>query len=205
MTMAKRTIGDPENKAGLAPCDHARSMMVAWSREEARLDAAGEIDAAASAYAERFRWLGEFERLFRVRHGIVDISGGVPRESEHDAIWIGTDTAGERALFRYPPNLEGNPSHAIARHFIRRRALAEARVGLQSGSLSDTSVVVFTLQRKREVKIGNAYALEDTGYAETEWRYGAKWSVEVNIETPMLVGNEPRREKKRGKKEPKRG
>lgn len=203
--MAKRKIGDPENKGGLAPCDHALGMMKAWSREKTRLDAAGEKDAAANAYAERFRWLGEFERLFRVRHGILDISGGVPHESEHDAIWIGTDTTGERALFRYPPSLGGNPSHAIARHFIHRRALAEARVGLQSHSLAGESTVVFSLARKREVKIGNAYALEDTGYAETEWRYGAKWSVKVNIETPMLVGDEPRREKKRGKKEPKRG
>ena len=64
---------------------------------------------------------------------------------------------------------------------------------MQSRSLYGKSVVVFTPARKREVKVGNAYTLEDTGYAETEWRFGAKWSVEVKVEAPLLVDDKPRK------------
>ena len=122
----KRTIGDPDNKAGLAPCDHALAMARAWSREQDRLDDAGDEDASNKAYAEKFRWSDEFDRLFRIRHGIKDISAGVPHESDLDAIWIGTDTSGHSVLWRYHPSLEGNAAHVIAKYFVDRLALAEA-------------------------------------------------------------------------------
>lgn len=202
--MAK-TIGDPENKAGLAPCDHALGMMKAWSREKDRLEAAGKPVAAEKAYTEMFRWDFQRERLFRSRHGIADISVGVSSADERESVWLGTDTSGSRVLYRARASSDAEAASSVAHYFIRRLALEEARIGLQSRSFSGNSVCVFTLQRKREVKTGNAYTLEDTDYAETEWRFGANWSVKLDVDVPLLVGNDPRREKKRGKKEPKRG
>lgn len=191
--MGKRTIGDPQNKAGLAPCDHARAMKKAWSDERDRLIDDDNRQKAERAYTEMFRWDFEHERLFRDRHGIHDISAGVAIANKGEFIWIGTDSSGERALYRSRDDYDCGAASYIAKHFIGHIVLDDVRATIQRKSRSGESVVSFTLARKREVKIGNLYALEDTGYAETEWRFCAKWSVEVKVDEPLLVDDETRR------------
>lgn len=180
-----RAIGDPENKVGLSPCDHALLMIKAWSREKDRLERAKRFDEADLAQAEMFRWSSKKEKLFRNQHGIEDISGGVAHRREGEFIWIATASSGERALYR--GDSDTGAAFHFAKYFIDLVAVSDVRENLDSKSRSGKSVVAFSLQRKREVKVDNLYQLEDTGYRETRWRFGSQWSVEVRIEPPLLV------------------
>ena len=192
--MSKRAIAELHwNKAGLAPCDHAWAMRSAYFDERDRLLAKGKRKAANAADALGIEWLRTWERLVRERHGARDISPDAYLSD--DTVWVGTSASGDKVIYRYLPGLEGNASYAIAEYFLSRIVIENARAGLQGYALAGNSTVTFTLARKREVKRGNRYVLEDTGYTETQWEFGAKWNVEVTVETPKLVGESLRRQR----------
>ena len=191
--MSKRTIGDFWNKERLPPCDHAWAMRSAYFDERDRLLAKGKRKAANAADALGVEWLCTWDRLVRERHGARDISPDAYLSD--DTVWVGTSASGDKVIYRYLPGLEGNASYVIAEYFLRRLALENARAGLQGYALAGNSTVTFNLARKREAKVGGRYVLEDTGYTETQWEFGAKWRVEVTVETPKLVGESLRRQR----------
>jgi hypothetical protein len=195
--MSKRAIAEMFwNKAGLAPCDHAWAMRSALFDERDRLLAKGKRKAANAADALGVEWLRTWERLVRERHGAHDFT--MRSGLDCDTVWLGTATNGDKAIYRYYIDgrvEEGYAIHAIAEHFLSRVALENARAGLQGYNLKGNSTVTFSVARKREAKVGNRYVLEDTGYVETQWEFGAKWRVEVTVETPKLVGESLRRQR----------
>ena len=192
--MSKRAIAELHwNKAGLAPCDHAWAMRSAYFDERDRLLAKGKRKAANAADALGIEWLRTWERLVRERHGARDISPDAYLSD--DTVWVGTSASGDKVIYRYLPGLEGNASYAIAEYFLSRIVIENARAGLQGYALAGNSTVTFTLARKREVKRGNRYVLEDTGYAETTWDFGSEWSVKVTVKRPEIVGAALERER----------
>ena len=194
--MSKRAIGDFWNKAGLAPCDHAWAMRSAYFDERDRLLAKGKVKAANAAESLGIEWLRTWERLVRERHGAHDFT--IRSDLACDTVWLGTAANGDKAIYRYYIDgriEEGYAIHALAEHFLSRIALENARAGLQGYELKGNSTATFTVARKREVKRGNRYVLEDTGYAETTWDFGSEWSVKVTVKRPEIVGAALERER----------